>query len=331
MNGTGSEVQTLTDAPRISVVIPTYDRPSYLRGAVETAVGQTWSDVEVVVVDDGSNEAYAATVVDSFGDRVRLVRHDENRGLSAARNTGVRATEGEYVAFLDDDDRWHEEKLSRQAAVLADEPTVGLVTCCLAAVDPDDRVLRCERSKPDGDLSDRIFLRNLIGTPSRVLVRREAFEAAGGFDESLPTKQDWDLYVKLCQDWTVRCLDDVLCLRTVHDSMSSDPDDADRDLMRIRRRYEAEIRGAGLWEESMAAHHEKVAVTALHRGRRRDAREHARRALALGVTVPRVVEWTMTYAPTVGFRAFVAVKRRAESRANGCSARVDAGRFPGTG
>lgn len=317
--------------PLVSVVIPTYERPSYLRGAVETAVGQTWPNLEVVVVDDGSSEEYAEAMVESFDDRVALVRHGENRGLSAARNTGVEATGGEYVAFLDDDDRWHEEKIGRQVAVLEEEPTVGLVTCCLAAVDPDGRVLRCERSKPDGDLSDRIYLRNLIGTPSRVLVRRDAFDAVGGFDEGLPTKQDWDLYIKLCRDWRVRCLSDVLCLRTVHDSMSSDPDDADRDLMRIRRRYEDEIRAAGLWERTMAEHHRKVAVTALHRGRRTEARGHARDAISRGVTVPRVVVFGLTYLPTTGFRSSIALKRRVESLVNGCDRRVEPGRFPGGG
>lgn len=321
----------MAKAPLVSAIIPTYERPSFLCGAIKTAVSQTWPNLEVVVVDDGSSGGCTEALVEAFDDRVSLIRHGENRGLSAARNTGVKVSEGEYVAFLDDDDRWHEEKIERQVQVLEAEPSVGLVTCCLAAIDMDGKVLRCERSKPEGDLSNQIYVRNLIGTPSRVLVRRGAFEAVGGFDESLPTKQDWDLYIKLCQDWQVRCLDDLLCLRTVHDSMSSDPENADRDLMRIRRRYEEEIRAADLWERSLATHHRKVAVTALHRGRRNEARVHAGNAISLAATIPNLVVFGLAYLPTQVFRSIIALKRRVESLVNGCARRIDSDQFPKTG
>ncbi|MFB6186238.1 MAG: glycosyltransferase family 2 protein, partial [Halobacteriaceae archaeon] len=95
----------------VSVVIPTYERPEYLQGAIQTALGQTYDNIEVIVVDDGSSDPYADEIVAEFPQSVTCIRHDENEGLSAARNTGIRNANGEYVAFLDDDDRWHKTKI----------------------------------------------------------------------------------------------------------------------------------------------------------------------------------------------------------------------------
>lgn len=306
---------------RVSVVIPTYNRPEYLPGAVETALAQTYDDLEVIVVDDGSDREYADEVAQEYG--VSCVRHEENRGLSAARNTGIKAAQGGYVAFLDDDDRWHKTKIERQVEVLDGEPEIGLVSCYLAAISPEGNVLRCEASKPDGDLSNRIYLRNLIGTPSRVLVRKECFDEVGDFDERLPTKQDWDLYIRICQDWRVVCLEDLLCYRTVHHSMSSDPEDAEHDLMKIRRRYEEDIKEAGMWEESMAEYHEKIGVTYLHDAQPGRAREHLSQAVKTHRSLYYVLLYLLAFLPPWGFNIFIKHKRLVESRLNNCRQRSD--------
>jgi glycosyltransferase involved in cell wall biosynthesis len=309
--------------PTVSVVIPTYDRPTFLEGAIDTVLQQTYDDLKMIVVDDGSETDYARATVDEYDDApVRLVEHDENRGLSAARNTGIRNARGAYVAFLDDDDRWHAEKLARQVPVLENDPAVGLVTCCLASLSPDGEILRCEKSKPSGDLSETIFRKNVIGTPSRVLVRNECFEEVGVFDEELPTKQDWDLYIRICREWRVRCLEELLCFRTVHESMSSDPGDAERDLMRIRERYREEIEACGMWEESMAAYHRKVGVTYLSAGDRKTGKAHLRRVLEYERSVGSVMMYLLGLVPHQGFRGIVRTKRAVERSLHSCSERI---------
>jgi len=310
----------MSEKPTVSVLIPTYNRPEFLKGAIQTVLHQTYTDLEVIIVDDGSETDYARETVGEYGDAaVRLVEHEENRGLSAARNTGIEHSQGKYIALLDDDDRWHEQKLDRQVAVLESNPDVGLVTCCLVSVSPEGEILRCEESKPSGDLSKTIFRKNVIGTPSRVLIRSECFEEVGTFDEELPTKQDWELYIRICQKWRVCCLEEVLCFRTVHESMSSDSSDAERDLMRIRERYREEIKACGMWDESMAAYHKKVGVTYLFAGDREAGKSHLRRVLDYKRTTGTVAIFLLGFLPHPGFRAVVRTKRAIERLFHSCS------------
>lgn len=300
--------------PRVSVVIPTYNRPGYLDGAIDSALGQDFEDLEVVVVDDGSEEDYARNTCRAFPDSVRCVEHDENRGLSAARNTGIEAASGEYIAFLDDDDRWHPEKISRQVRALKRADAAAIATCLLASVDPDGNVVRCEGSRPDGDLSETALVRNPIGTPSRVVVRADALEAVGGFDESLPTKQDWDLYIRLCQDHEVVCVEDHLCYRTVHESMSSDPGAAARDNGRVIEKHRDRIEKQGLTAATMAYYHFKVGRTYLEHGDRANARDHLSRSLSRQFDLRTSLTYLLTFVPLSGFDATLAIKRRLETR-----------------
>src|SRR5437868_1027615 len=107
--------------PSVSVILPTHSRVEFLRRAIETVLAQTFSDLEVVVVDDGPNEAIAQLVRAHPDERVRLVRHERNQGVAAARNTGIGASRGAYIGFIDDDDLWLPTKLERQVPLLRDE------------------------------------------------------------------------------------------------------------------------------------------------------------------------------------------------------------------
>lgn len=258
----------------ISVVIPTYNRPEFLEGAIETATEQTYGNIEVIVVDDGSEEDYAADIVRRHGDCVDLVEHESNKGLSAARNTGIKSASGEYIAFLDDDDRWHREKITRQVAALENDPDAGIATCLVEAVTPDGEIVHCESTAPSGDCSRELLRGNQIGTPSRVLVRRSCLKDVGTFDESLPTKQDWDLYIRICQNWRVVAVEDHLCFRTVHESMSSDPSAAERDKFSILQKHEDKIRESGEWTNAKSEVHERVGRAYLQSGQLSTARSH---------------------------------------------------------
>lgn len=317
----------------VSVVVPTYERPDHLRGAVETALGQTFDSLEVVVVDDGSATDYAARTAADY-DRVRCVTHDENRGAAAARNTGIDAADGSYVAFLDDDDRWHESKIRRQVALLDREPDAGIATCLMTSVTADGEPVTCEASTPGGDLSDATLLDNAVGSPSRVLVRAGALDGVR-FDESLPTKHDWDLFLRLCQDWPVAVVPAHLYVRVSHGSLTSDPGTVERDRLAVLRKHEGRIRERGLWQRALAAYHTNVGRKYLGVGDRSGARGHLRRAAVGRPTPRRLALLALTLAPRSAFRAAIACKRTAQSVRNDCPDAAALARsvpgFPGAG
>jgi glycosyltransferase involved in cell wall biosynthesis len=302
----------------VSVVIPTYERPDFLRGAIETALGQTYEDIEIVVVDDGSSERYAEEIVAEFPETVRYVRHEENKGLSTARNTGVRESSSEYIAFLDDDDRWHQEKIARQVDVLERNDAAGVATCLVAATTPDNELIHCEQSAPSGDCSDSILVGNQIGTPSRVLVRRDAFEDIDGFDESLPTKQDWDFYIRLCQQWTVAAVPDHLCFRTVHQSMSSSLESAKRDNAAILDKHAALMQKRNKWNKAQAEVAERVGRAYLRNGKHSNAREEFRASLRYDTNIQRAGLYLLTVTPPVIVRKLREIKRNQSVKKSGC-------------
>lgn len=306
------------DMQNISVVIPTYNRSEFLKGAIESAIHQTHDDLEVVVVDDGSEEFYASEIVDKYPEHVRCVVHKENQGLSAARNTGIEHSEGEYVAFLDDDDRWHEAKLEEQVAALEADPNAGLATCRLASIDANGNLLRCDKDVVGGNISKSIYMQNLIGTPSRVVVRRSALPSERPFDEGLPTKQDWDFYIRLCQNWRVVGVESILCFRTRHGGMASDPEDAENDNMRVIEKHREEIERRELWSETIANYNEKVGVTYLLEGKRVSARKFLFRALFETFSTVRLGLVGLTFVPHKVFHQILTVKRWYERTSRDC-------------
>ncbi|HWO41345.1 MAG TPA: glycosyltransferase family 2 protein [Candidatus Eisenbacteria bacterium] len=195
-------------APQVSVVIPTYHRAEFLRGAVRSVLGQTFEDFEVVVVDDGGPDG-AAEVIEGFNDsRIRYLRHPERRGGAAARNTGIANARGEYVAFLDDDDEWLEEKLERQMRMMLASPrAVGAVYTGYYIVDRSSG-RTCGRIIPRkrGRLYPAILAGNCVGGTSSVLVRKSSLERSGLFDETLPSFQDYDLWIRIARHFEFDCI-----------------------------------------------------------------------------------------------------------------------------
>jgi hypothetical protein len=191
-----SEPLVISSSTLVSVVVPVHNGARYLAEALDSVLAQTHRQLEILVVDDGSTDDTPA-VVARYGERLRLLRHADNRGPSAARNIGLRAARGPFVAFLDSDDRWLPEKLARQAAVLDARPDVGLVYTGWWHVDAERRrfgepvIVRDE-----GDLFRKLVLGNLVH-PVAVMVRRSLLEQAGGFDDSIRYNEDWDLFLRL--------------------------------------------------------------------------------------------------------------------------------------
>jgi glycosyltransferase involved in cell wall biosynthesis len=183
--------------PKVSVVIPVYNGAATVGRAIRSVLAQTCQDFEIVAVDDGSTDDTPA-VLAAFGDRVRVI-HQQNRGLSAARNAGARAARGDYLAFLDDDDEWVPEKLARFVAALDADPGCVLAYSDVVLVDGDGNQNRNSPVKPDtahAPTMDEMLSRVWPIIPSAVVMRRDAFERAGGFCESfLVSGEDFHFFL----------------------------------------------------------------------------------------------------------------------------------------
>lgn len=217
------------DGPLVSVVVPSYDRPEFLRSAVESVLRQTYEPVEVIVVDDASAEPGTDALDGVSADSVRrleVIRHDENRGGAAARNTGIDHSDGDLIAFLDDDDLFLGEKIRRQVAAIQSVEDERAVAYSGSYLLKRDRVSVSHPPdhQPD-DLTKELLLNNVVGSFSNVLVTRDAVEAVGPLDESFPSLQDTEWYVRLSRECRFCPVDEPLAVRRIkrsHDRLGLD-------------------------------------------------------------------------------------------------------------
>ncbi|MBI3769877.1 MAG: glycosyltransferase [Deltaproteobacteria bacterium] len=199
----------LRATPMVSVIVPTHDRPDTLRQALESVLQQTYRDFEIIVVNDaGADVNDVVRALDPDG-RITYVRHATNRGLAAARNSGIGVARGKYLAYLDDDDRYYPEHLETLIAALEHGEHRVAYTDALRILQAkrDDRYVTVARDRPyshDFD-RDRLLVFNCFPVLC-VMHDRACFEAAGGFDESLTSHEDWDLWVRMSARFPFRHL-----------------------------------------------------------------------------------------------------------------------------
>jgi glycosyltransferase involved in cell wall biosynthesis len=197
--------------PVVSIVIPAYNAAWCVGRAIDSVLGQTFTDFELIIVDDGSSDDLAQAL-SPYGTRVRLIAK-QNGGLSSARNAGIHAAKGRYVAFLDADDWWMPEKLAHQLAWMQTHEDAVFCSTAARVVDPQGEMIgewRCG-SCPNGTL-EAIFSTNahVAGSGSAVLARRRALLDAGGFDECLRGLEDVDMWMRLSIQGRYLCIDEPL-------------------------------------------------------------------------------------------------------------------------
>ena len=209
---------------RVAVIIPTFrrDEATVLR-AVKSALAQTHANLELVVVDDSPDSFVGRDAVRdalaAVGDpRVSYVRHAENRGACAARNTGLARSSAPYVAFLDDDDEWLPEKIEKQLERLHEAgDACGLVGCGSVTVDDETGLSRKRAARyARGMVFDRLILENFIGSTSFPLIRRRCLDAVGPFDVLMKSAQDYELWLRLAARYRVDTVDAPLVLYHVN-------------------------------------------------------------------------------------------------------------------
>ena len=180
----------------VTVLMPVYNGAATIRRALDSVLGQTMPAQQVLVIDDGSTDDTATLVAEEYKDIVTLVQQP-NGGVSSARNRGLRLAAGEYIAMLDADDWWAPGKLAAQVALLDDQTDVVATYTGLVNVFVDTGREEAADAFPAERLQSHIRLENPALAPSAMMVRRSALESAGGFDPSLRTSEDWDLWFRL--------------------------------------------------------------------------------------------------------------------------------------
>jgi glycosyltransferase involved in cell wall biosynthesis len=217
--------------PKVSIVIPTYNRAHTLERSIRSVISQSFTDFELIIVDDGSPDGTREVICGFEDSRIRYIPNGFNGGPGSARNRGIASARGQYVAFQDSDDEWCPGKLQKQVDVMESADTrIGIVYTGFLRFEKNRVQYIPSRSisKREGDLYTQLFHGNFI-TSQTVLVRRECFDYCGMFDESLLALEDWDLWIRIARSYRFILIDEPL----VHVYLSPDSLIADRYLVNI--------------------------------------------------------------------------------------------------
>lgn len=203
----------IKNSPYVSVIIPTYNRANLLSKSIQSVLNQTYTNFELIIVDDGSNDHTEDAVKNFEDERIRYIRHDKNKGLAGARNTGIRFSKGELLSFQDDDDEWLPNKLEKEIKVLKkSDSNVGVVYSGLCKIDGDKKTYWPEpmHTLREGNLHNELIKGNFVH--SLTLIRRSCFEKVGLYDEDLRALEDWELYIRISAHYDFKFIDEALII-----------------------------------------------------------------------------------------------------------------------
>ncbi len=248
---------SMTDTPRVSVVMPAYNVAWCIGRAVDSVLGQTCRDFELIVINDGSSDD-TRQVLAGYGEAIRVIDQG-NGGMSAARNAGIRVARGRYVAFLDADDWWLPEKLARQIELLESRPELGFCSTAARVENPRGKLLNLWGCPQLGSgVLETLFADNaaIAGGCSAVLVRKNLLDQVGMFDENLRGFEDPDLWIRLAAVCRYACVAEPLVVilrreKSVSRNLGSMREAALRSMAKNRSLLPPRLRGA-FWRNSMA-------------------------------------------------------------------------------
>jgi glycosyltransferase involved in cell wall biosynthesis len=290
-----------SDAPAVTVVIPTHNRATLLRRTVSSVLAQRGCSIELVVVDDGSTDDTAFHLAAFRDPRLITIRHTTPQGVSQARNAGLERARGRWVAFIDDDDLWAPTKIASQLAAADSAPAAGWVLVGEVVVDPTLRILAARRPPTTNQLR-RVLCYNVVpGGGSGAMIRTDLARAEGGFDPQLSTLADWDLWIRLFLRSPAVAVQRPLVAYTRHPSSMS------HDVQRVQQEFDIVIqRYAGAREAHKVALLHSIwflwrCTMYLHTGDRRAALSSAVRVIRPN----EAVEFTRTAVAWLGQRHLV--------------------------
>lgn len=226
---------------KISVVLPTYNRCKTINRAVSSVLNQTYSEIELIIVDDASTDATENVISNIHDSRIRYIKLDKNVGPSRARNIGVDEAKSNYIAFMDSDDEWYSTKLERQMNYYLKNQQYGLVYCPYFYENGRKIIQIPSKLIPKENLEGNIYYSlldsNKIGTPT-ILIKKDIFLEFGGFDENLNCLEDWDFALKVAGKYKIGFVDDILMKAYLtSNGVNSNTKNAILGLIKICARY----------------------------------------------------------------------------------------------
>lgn len=205
--------------PKVSIIIPTYNRAKTIIKAIDSILYQTYKDYEIIIIDDGSTDNTKETIQSYLAIANIYYYRQENKKTAAARNFGIKKSKGDYIAFLDSDDLWFPRKLEMQVKILSENPDVGAVGSNQMLIDENGKELGLKYSYnklKSGFIFKELLLRKFYISTQTLLVRKEVFNDVGLFDEKLKNAlEDWELTLRIAQKYRIIMIKQPLIKRTV--------------------------------------------------------------------------------------------------------------------
>ncbi|WP_298472006.1 glycosyltransferase [uncultured Psychrobacillus sp.] len=211
------------DSQLISAIITTYKRDKkYLKRAILSVLNQTYTNFELIIVDDNGQNEFQYIVEETIKEinpnvHIKVIKHEQNMGAQVARNNGIRSANGKFIAFLDDDDEWIENKLDLQLKKFNTNNKLGLVYCWYNICKNNEKTKKIRKPSKNLRKGIRDLLRtNFIGSTSFPLIKKECFDKVGLFDETLKAKQDYDMWLRICKEYQIDFVEVPLCNYYIH-------------------------------------------------------------------------------------------------------------------
>lgn len=287
----------------VSVVIPTHNRCDLLPRAIRSVQEQTIKDLEIIVVSDGSTDS-SDTIMEKIkkeDPRINYISYYPGRNGNFARNTGIKAAKGEYIAFLDDDDEWFPTKLEEQLVVMESDANIGLVYTGTHSIFVDDGLAFDSKPIEHGDLSRRILMYNMVGSTTTVMVRRSVLEESGLFDESLAAIQDYDLWVRICQIAKVGVVSKPLVHYYNYNStgqISANVEKYEKAYQQVNEKYKDLLESklsAKEYKQKLAIQKRSLGMRHLRNGNGNQAREYYRESLRIKYDFRTIQQYFLSF------------------------------------
>lgn len=208
--------------PQISVIIPVYNGEKTIKTTLESVISQTFTDIEVLLINDGSTDKTVEIASQIPDERIKIFNY-ENAGLSASRNRGITQAKSDLVAFIDADDLWTADKLTSQFKALTNRPNADIAYSWTDYIDNNGNFHKSgRRIIAEGDIFPQLLVNNILESGSNPLIRKRLFAEVGDFDESLPAAEDWDMWLRLAAKYQFVCTKKVgIFYRITSNSMST--------------------------------------------------------------------------------------------------------------
>jgi glycosyltransferase involved in cell wall biosynthesis len=297
--------------PFVSVVICSLNGHYRICKAIDSVLEQEYPNIEIIIIDDGSDTSLWP-VIENYNDkRIRFYRIEFNIGLHAARSFATEQAQGEYIALLDDDDRWMPKKLNLQIPVLLESSKIGLV--CGGSIDIFPNGAKMLRLPPNALITHRqeIIGENIIA--SSVIFRKEAYDKVGGFDKSLCRCGDWECWIRLSKSYEIRAIMEPLVMTYMRPNSlqrSNDISDFEKDRWKVIIKHQKEIRDLGLWDEALSNQFQSIGVRYLRIGEFDLARKYLKRSFIKKMNLSTLIALVLSLLKVINDFKFRQIYRK---------------------